>query len=79
MFLTHPAVARWDGGREIARRPHGGQAEWQAILDASVPNGPRHRRGIEPDTGLTVELRLHLEQELQCETVRSYHGYVPGG
>jgi hypothetical protein len=79
MFLTHPAVARWDGGREIARRPHGGQAEWQAILDASVPNGPRHRRGIEPDTGLTVELRLHLEQELQCETVRYYHGYVPGG
>ncbi len=75
----HGAVSRMQGGVEVARRPHGGQAEWQAILDASAPDGSRHRRGVEPDTGLSVTLRLHLEQELQCEIVKYYHGYVPGG
>jgi len=75
----HGRTTRWEGGRQVSRRPHGGQTEWQAILDASSPYGARHRRGIEPDTGMTVELRLHRVDDSGCPVVRYYHGYVPGG
>jgi hypothetical protein len=75
----HGAVARFLGGVEVSRRPHGGPADWQAILDRSVPDGPIHGRGVEPDTGLPVILQRHLIQEFPTEDVEYFHGYVPGG
>ena len=76
----HGPTAGTDGrGREVSRQPNGGQADWQAILDCSTPNGSRHRRGVEPGTGRVVELRQHLRQEFANEIVEYYHGYVPGG
>jgi hypothetical protein len=76
----HGSTTYNDGrGREVSRQPLGTQADWQAILDCSTPNGTRHRLGVEPDTGKIVELRQHLRQEFANEIVEYYHGYVPGG
>jgi hypothetical protein len=66
-------------GREVSRQPRGSQADWQSILDCSTPNGPRHRLGVEPSTGKSVELRQELRQEFDSEIVEYYHGFVPGG
>ncbi|MGH3912592.1 MAG: RHS repeat-associated core domain-containing protein [Pseudonocardiaceae bacterium] len=75
----HGAKSRTDSrGREVSRAPRG---DCQEILDNSVPKGPNspHRIGVEPETGLPVELRQHLRQEFDDEIVERYHGYVPGG
>ncbi|WP_322780144.1 RHS repeat-associated core domain-containing protein, partial [Frankia sp. Cas4] len=75
----HGTRSRTDSrGREVSRAPRG---DAQKILDDSVPKAPNspHRVGIEPGTGLRVELRHHLRQEFEDRIIERYHGYVPGG
>jgi len=65
-------------GRVVSRGPRG---DAQAILDESLPKSATspHRIGVEPGTGLPVELRLTLRQEFEDRIVEIYHGFVPGG
>ena len=75
----HGASSYLDSQRRgVSRAPMG---DCQAILDCSVqrsPNSP-NRIGIEPETGLQVELRRHLVQDFGDRIVEYFHGYVPGG
>jgi hypothetical protein len=65
-------------GEQVDRMPRG---DGQEILDNSIPKvgSDRHRVGIEPETGLPVELRLDQFGEYDGKWVEHYHGYVPGG
>jgi hypothetical protein len=73
----HRASPYWRNGVVVSRAPHGGIAGGQLILDLSEPNGSRHRLGIEPDTGLIVQLRLHFVNP--ATNTEYFHGFVPGG
>jgi RHS repeat-associated protein len=75
----HGAESYFDSsGRIVSRAPRG---DAQAILDGSLPKSATspHRIGVEPGTGLSVELRLTLRQELEDRIIEIYHGFVPGG
>jgi hypothetical protein len=74
--LKHRTEPYLDRGRIVSRAPRG---DCQAILDCSIPRGPRNRVGVEPETGLSVELRRHEVVELEDEILEKWHGYVPRG